>query len=299
MAGQLHHHVLVPEHLRQRAQLPPGRLRPARGERGGHLPLAAPGQHHPVAVVPAGQRGQVVDRAALLPARQLGGADHGAQPPVAFRVTGQHQQVTARRVGRFAAWPGRQAETELGAEYRAQLAAAVAEPRRGLRELRHPVHPVVVGEGEHLEPEPGRLGDELAGGGRPVEEAERGVAMQFGPRDAPGRPGRAPPGGPGSGAGWPGAGWPGAGWPGCAGLRCVRHSCARTSAAGAPARGPAGYPSPSPRLTSSPPRPATGRPGPPPATPARRPWPAGTGPACARRPGPTSARTAARARPSR
>ena len=56
VAGQLHHHVLVPEHLGQRRQLPPGRLRAARCERGGHLPLAAPGQHHPVAVVRAGQR---------------------------------------------------------------------------------------------------------------------------------------------------------------------------------------------------------------------------------------------------
>ena len=78
VAGQLHHHVLVPEHPRQRAQLPPGRLRAARGERGGHRPLAASGQHHPVAVVRAGQRGWVVDGAPLLSARQLGGADRGA-----------------------------------------------------------------------------------------------------------------------------------------------------------------------------------------------------------------------------
>ena len=171
MAGQLHYHVLVPEHLRQRAQLPPGRLRPARGERGGHLPLAASGQHHPVTAVRAGQRGRLVDRAALLPARQLGGADHRTQPPVAFRVAGQHQQVTARRVG-FAARLWRQAHTELGAEHRAQFAAAVTEPRRGLRELRDPVHPVVIGQGEHSKPEPGCLGDELVRGGRPVEEAE-------------------------------------------------------------------------------------------------------------------------------
>ena len=181
MAGQLHHHVLVPEHLGQRRQLPPGCLRAARSERGGHRPLAAPGQQHPVAAVRAGQLAGVVDRAPLLPARQLGRADHGAQPPVAFRVAGQHQQVTTRRVGRSAR-AGRQAEAELGTEHRAQADPLVLQPRGGLRELRDAVHPVVVGQGEHLQPEPGRLGHELAGSGRPVQEAERGVAVQFGPR---------------------------------------------------------------------------------------------------------------------
>ena len=284
LAGQLDHHVLVPEHLGQRPQLPPGRLRTARGERGGHRPLAAAGQHHPVAVVRAGQFTGVVERAALLPARQLGGADHGAQPPVALRVAGQHQQVTALRdPGDLGLLPRRQAEAQLGAEHRAQPGALAAEPGGGLRELRHPVHAVVVGEGEHLQPEPGRLGDQLAGGGRPVEEAERGVAVQFGPWDAGGRAGRPRPGS----------------------RAFLRRRMAwpspRSSGAAAPARGPAGYPTPllSAPLISSPPRPATGRPGSLPATPARRRWPAGTGPAGARRPGPTSARTAARGRPSR
>jgi hypothetical protein len=59
-----------------------------------------------------------------------------------------------------------------------------AQPRRGLRELRDPVHPVVIGEGEHLKPEPGGLGDEFIRGSRPVEEAVGGMAVQFGPRDA-------------------------------------------------------------------------------------------------------------------
>ena len=179
---QLDHHVLVAEHLGQPAQLPPGRARPAGGQRRGHRPLAAPGQHHPVAAVRAGQRAGVVDRAPLLAARQLGGADHRGQPGVPLGVAGQDQQVSARRVGRFVR-PGRQVEAELGAEHGVKAGPLAAEPGRGLRELRDSVHPVVVGDGERLQPEPGGLGDELAGRGRPVQEAVGGVAVQLGPRD--------------------------------------------------------------------------------------------------------------------
>ncbi len=118
VAVQLDHHVLMAEHLGQPAQLPPGRARAVGGQCRGHRPLAAPGQHHPVAAVRAGQRAGVVNRAALLPARQLGGADRRAQPSVALGVPGQDQQVAARRVRRFVR-PGRQVEAQLGAEHRA------------------------------------------------------------------------------------------------------------------------------------------------------------------------------------
>jgi hypothetical protein len=194
LAGQLHHHVLVPEQLRQRAQLPPGRLRAAVRERGRYFPLAAPGQHHPVALVRVRQCFRVVDGAALLPARQVRGADHGAQPPVAFGVFRQDQQVVSGGVGVLV--PGCP-QAQLRAEHRVQPGAGVAEPRRGLGELRHPVHAVVVGEGEGLESEPGRLGHQFAGGGRPVEEAERGMAVQLGPRRSL-RPGQGSTGGTGN-----------------------------------------------------------------------------------------------------
>ncbi len=252
-AGQLHHHVLVPEPLRQRAQLPPGFFRAAGRQRGGHGALAAAGQHRPVAAVRVRQLVDVIDRAALLAARQLGGADHGAQPPVALGIFRQDQQVASRGVGVLVS--GRP-QAQLGAEHRAQLGPLIAEPRGGLRELRDPVHAVVVGQGERLEPEPGRLGDQLAGGGGPVEEAERGMAVQLGPRRV--RPGRdrealADRERRRSFGAW---------FSVFPGVPQVSRRCSSRQETG-------GFSQP---ITSTPPRPASGRPPPPPARPGRRRW---------------------------
>ena len=63
---------------------------------------------------------------------------------------------------------------ELGAEDRRQP----ERPSR-LGEADHPVQAVVVGEGEGVEAEPGRLGDELLGVRRAVEEAEVGMAVEL------------------------------------------------------------------------------------------------------------------------
>ena len=73
---------------------------------------------------------------------------------------------------------GRDAEGELGAEDRphAERAGRLGEPDDA-------VEPVVVGERERLEPEPGRLLGELLRLARAVEEAERGVGVQLGVRD--------------------------------------------------------------------------------------------------------------------
>ena len=51
----------------------------------------------------------------------------------------------------------------------------------GLGELGHPVHAVVVGDGQGLHSLTARLGDQFGGAGRPVEEAVGGVAVQFRP----------------------------------------------------------------------------------------------------------------------
>ncbi len=66
-------------------------------------------------------------------------------------------------------------EGELGAEHGAQTEG----PGR-LGEADHPVAAVVVGDGQGLEAEPGRLDGQLLGMRGAVEEAEVGVAVQLG-----------------------------------------------------------------------------------------------------------------------
>ena len=55
-----------------------------------------------------------------------------------------------------------------------------AEVLRRMRELERAVEAVVVGEGERLVPELGRLRRELLGLGRPVEERVRRMTVQLG-----------------------------------------------------------------------------------------------------------------------
>ena len=179
-AGELHEYVVPPEHAGQRSQLGRRRLLAAGGQCRPHRSLAAPGEHRPLPAVLLRQRWQVVRRGALLTARQLGAADHRTQPPVSPGPPRQHEQVPAVRVRRAAlallaalAW----AERELGAEDGAQPGVS----RRGLCELRHAVHAVVIGDRERREPEPGGLGDQLGRGRRAVEEAVRRVAVQLRP----------------------------------------------------------------------------------------------------------------------
>ena len=152
VAGQLDHDVLPAEHAGQRpssaAAAPAGR-----GERRGDGALTAAREDHPVPAVRLRQRLQVVDGAALLTPGELRRADHLAQPPVPLRVPGQHQQVPAFGVGHpgpgGATAAGGRAQAELGAEDRADPGAALLpEPGGRLRELRHAVHAVVVGDGQ-------------------------------------------------------------------------------------------------------------------------------------------------------
>ena len=71
----------------------------AGGQRRGHVPLAAAGEHQHVVAQRLGHLLQVVDRAALLPAAQVRLGDGAGQPGVPLGPAGQHQQVTAGRVG--------------------------------------------------------------------------------------------------------------------------------------------------------------------------------------------------------
>ena len=187
----LHDDVLPPEGLHQHGQLTGRRRRPFGGEDGGDGSLAAPGEDQPVTAVEAGQGLDGRLRPALLPARQLRLADGAAQKGIAVRVAGEHDQVTALRVGDAVLGPG-QPQGELGAEDRPQ-------PHRlgRLREADHAVHPVVVGEGQGGQAQAGRLLGQLLGVRGTVEEAEVGMAVKLGvwnrrlgrPRRSPGRRG--------------------------------------------------------------------------------------------------------------
>ncbi len=134
-------------------------------------------------VVRLRQLGHVVDGAALLSPSELRGADHLAQPPVPFGIAGQHQQVPAHRVG-YAALAAGQVQAELGAEDGAEPGAGLLEAGGRLGELGHPVHAVVIGDGQRFQAAFCRLGDQLLGTGCPVEEAVGRVAVQLGPRQA-------------------------------------------------------------------------------------------------------------------
>ena len=189
---ELHGHVVGAEGLDEPVELAGGRRGPGGGEGGSHRTLAAPGQDHPVPVVavPAVVAGQVLEGAGgspFLPAGELGLGDGPAQAGIAHGVAGQDHQVGAGRVGGAGARPRPSLlhQGELGPEDRGQP----ERPGR-LGEADHPVQAVVVGEGEGVEAEPGRLRDELLGVRRAVEEAEVGMAVELRIRGGhSGRPG--------------------------------------------------------------------------------------------------------------
>ncbi|TCN37857.1 hypothetical protein EV644_15018 [Kribbella orskensis] len=124
-----------------------------------------------------GQVFQVVDRPAFLPACEVGFGDRSGQPVVAVLPLGQHQQVRAFGI-RDAVLGTGQAEGELGAVDGGDVVG-----RRGLGEAGRAVEPVVVGQRDRVQTEPHGLLDQLLGGGGAVEEAEVGVAVQFGVGD--------------------------------------------------------------------------------------------------------------------
>ena len=173
MAAQLDHHPVDAEQGHQPVQFGGRRIDPTRVQGGGDVALAASGQHHH----PPAQRGtdrvQVIHRPALLTPGQLREGDHPGQPRVAFRSSGQDEQVPPGRVRRPVLRP-RQLQRQLRPEHRrdAQLAGGVGEAD-------HPVQAVVVGDRQPGQPQLVRLLDQLLRVRGPVQEAEVGVAVQL------------------------------------------------------------------------------------------------------------------------
>ena len=143
-----------------------------------HRTFAAPGEHEHVPGRVGDDLREVVDGAALLLPGELGGADRAAQPPVTVGIAREQEQVAALRIGHPVlrrGEPQRQLRAEDGAD--PELGGGLGEPD-------HAVHPVVVGEREGVEPQAGGPLDQLLGVARAVQEAEVGVAVQLGVRDA-------------------------------------------------------------------------------------------------------------------
>ena len=163
---------------------------PTATQRLAYRALAASGEHEHVPGRVGDDLLEVVDRAALLLAGELGGADRAAQPPVPVGVAREQEQVAALRIG-HPVLRGGEPQRQLCAEDRAD-----PELGGGLGEPDHPVHAVVVGECQRVQAQARRLLDQLLRVTRTVQEAEVGVAVQLGVRDARARGGRRRAGGP-------------------------------------------------------------------------------------------------------
>ena len=180
---ELDGHAVAAEGVDEMVELPGGGSRPAVDKGGGHGALPATGEHLPPPAVPwlTCDCGQVLESRfgkALLPGAHVGGAGGAAEAGVAVGVAGQHQQVAALGVGRALLRPAGQVEGELGAEDGGHV-----EGGRRLGEADDAVEAVVVGEGQGLQPQPGRLLGQFLGVGGAVEEAEVGVTVQLGVGD--------------------------------------------------------------------------------------------------------------------
>ena len=158
---QFHGHVVGTEGGPQRMQPARRRGRTGFGERGGHHPFAASGQHQPVPVVRGGQILEPAHRLPLFAPGQMGLRDGAAESGVPLGVARQHHQMGAVRVrSSGAARPG---QRELGPEHRRQI-----EHGGGPGETDHAVQAVMVGEGEGAETEPDGTVHELLGVRRTV-----------------------------------------------------------------------------------------------------------------------------------
>ena len=181
---ELHGDVVATEGIEEPVELARRCRRTRPGERGRDRALAAPGQHHPV---PAGRTplppvlvGEVLEGAGgppLLGAGEVGLGHGPAEAGIPGGIACQDDHVGPRwvRDPRALGPPGARDEGELRPEDRRQT-----EGPGGLGETDHPVEPVVIGEGEGVEPEARRLGHQFLGMGGTVEEAEVGVAVQLG-----------------------------------------------------------------------------------------------------------------------
>ena len=128
-----------------------------------------------------GQRVDVVAQHALLPTGQVRVRQLPRQSPIPLRTPGKHQQMRPRRIRLVGA--ADPAERQLGTEH----GGHVEFPGR-LGEPHHPVEPVVIGQGQGTQTEPGRLLHQFLRRAGAVEKAvgRMGVQLGIGHRNSPG-----------------------------------------------------------------------------------------------------------------
>ncbi len=177
MVPDLHVEVAPPERLDEPVQLGLGRRRPPLGQRAGHRPLPAPGQHRPVPAVQPGQPPQLPLGRPFGPGH-LRLRDRPAQPRIPLRPPRQHHQMLPARVGRPRPPRAPGDQRQLGAEDGRQA----QRPCR-LGEADDAVHAVVVGDGQRLQAKVRRLLRQLLRVRAAVQEARVRVAVQLGIRD--------------------------------------------------------------------------------------------------------------------
>ena len=156
-------------------------LRAAVGKRLADMAFAASGQDVPVPAGRLGQRVVVVAQDALFAAGQMRRRQLARQPSIPLGTAGKHQQVRPARIGLLGAVAA--TEGQFGAEHRLHV-----EFLGRLGEAHHPVEPVVIGQRDGAQIEPGGLLDEFLRRAGAVEEAVRRMRVQLGVRDRRARP---------------------------------------------------------------------------------------------------------------
>ncbi len=174
VVGQLHEHAFPAVQVDELAQPRERGRGPFPFQRPAHRALAAAGEHHAVLAGVLHDLVEAVDRPPLLGALgELAVGDRPAQPVVAVLAEGEQQQVLALRVRDPVLRRG-EPDAQLRAEHRAH-----AELLGRLGEPHHPVHAVVVGQRDGVQPELVRRLHQLLRVARAVQEAEVGVGVQL------------------------------------------------------------------------------------------------------------------------
>ncbi len=146
MMSELHRHSLRPETLDQILQGLRRGFATTRRQGLPHMTFAAPGQDLPVPTGGFGQRVVVVLQFALLTARQMCGGYLPRKTAISFLPTGKYQKMRSTGICRPSS--GYRIERQLGPEH-----GPHSPFTRSLRKPHHAVEPVVIGDGNRLEPE--------------------------------------------------------------------------------------------------------------------------------------------------